>query len=104
MIVYLSGPMAGVEDYPITFGYYARELKERHPDWAILNPAAGIDPDTPDRAAFNIDMAMLGQADAICLLPGWEGSRGCNVERDYAMRLGLEIINIKWLPGEEDKA
>lgn len=94
MIVYLSGPMAGVENYKLKFAFCALALKERHPDWAILNPAAGIDPEVPDRLGFTAALMMLTQADAICMLPGWEDSRGCMAEREVAARLGLEILYI----------
>lgn len=39
MIVYLSGPMKGIDNYQDIFDGWENDLAQEHPDWVILNPA-----------------------------------------------------------------
>lgn len=72
--------------------------------WIPLNPAAfdrevGFDPETstptPEflRAAIARDVAAVCTADAIALLPGWQGSRGACVEVALADVIGLQFLD-----------
>lgn len=103
--VYLAGPMNGYKDYNFdAFIIAARELREK--GYAVFSPAEndfilyGNDfLQHPER--FNPRESMADDlywiskyADAIALLPGWEKSRGTNVELTTAKYLGLEIIEL----------
>ena len=53
-------------------------------------------PEIPHADWVNGDLAILRGLDpadaAVLLLPGWEGSKGAGLERDWAIRLNLEIF------------
>ncbi len=89
MIIYISGKMTGLPDYGRAVFFEAeKELLKR--GYVVLNPAW-----LPDGLKYDqymdIDLAMIRQADAICLLPNWEDSRGAKLEKDYARELGLPV-------------
>jgi len=45
-------------------------------------------------AWYTLDMEFISKTkfDGIILAPGWENSMGCNMERDWFVRMGLEVI------------
>ena len=40
---------------------------------------------------YEYDLEILRKCDGIILCPGWEASKGCKKEREWAKILGLEI-------------
>lgn len=51
-----------------------------------------ITPEIPDTFWIDMTLEMLRRADAVYLLPGWEGSKGTLGEVKEAERLGLPIF------------
>ena len=93
MIVYLSGPMSGVENYRETFEAAARELTAA--GHIVINPAEILQvmpAGAADRADFLlIDLHLLASAEAMLLLPGWHVSRGCLAERAFCQAVGIPV-------------
>lgn len=93
MIVYLSGPMRGVENYRETFEAAARELTAA--GHTVINPAEllQVAPEAAaSRASFLlIDLHLLASADAMLLLRGWEESTGCLAERAFCQAVGIPV-------------
>jgi len=93
--VYLSGPMAGIQDHNFpAFHKWAKALREA--GYEIINPAeinADHDGKTWEDCLRN-DVKELCGCDAIALMPGWEKSKGANLELHIAHRLGLEVIHL----------
>ena len=89
MKIYIAGPMTGLPDYNRP-AFHATADKLRGLGHEPLNPA---DLDLGGRARWQDDMRattrLLTQADAVCILPGWEKSRGACVELDWAAGVGL---------------
>lgn len=81
MIIYVAGPMAGIENYHENFAQAQKYLEsEGH---VVLNPAfLPFGMTNSDYAA--ICTSMLSRADVIYLLHGWEGHVGCESEKAYA--------------------
>ncbi|MEC0092482.1 DUF4406 domain-containing protein [Paenibacillus macquariensis] len=94
MIVYISGPMTGIEEfnYPL-FNSTAKTLREQGHE--VINPAEI----TPLEATWNgfmrADIKALMDADTVLLLPGWEKSNGANAEFYLAELLDMKIYKFE---------
>jgi hypothetical protein len=96
MIVYIAGPMTGLPEfnYP-AFHQAAAELRVR--GFRVLNPA-DTERDNPTPGIpqpwnwyMRRTLRMVIGSDAVCLLPGWQGSRGALLEVEVAEALGLDV-------------
>lgn len=99
-IIYIAGPMAGIKDYNRDAFATAAE-KLRSMGFVVLNPAV-LPPGMPKDHYMPICLAMVQQADMVCLLPGWTSSPGANLELDYAKYQGKTVFTYTWLTGKED--
>jgi hypothetical protein len=90
--VYLSGPMSGIADH--NFPAFAR--------WAAKLRSDGFDVVSPHEIAeagswedcLRLDIRELCTCDAIALMPGWESSKGANLELHVAHRLGMSVMHL----------
>jgi len=91
--IYVAGPMTGIEDFNFpAFNAAAEAL--RAAGYIVENPADhGLveGADWADYLAY--DLTRLGLCDTIYLLPGWEKSKGAQLELLIAERLGMAVIN-----------
>lgn len=91
MKVYIAGPITGNPDYMREFAEAERRLLAL--GHGVMNPAW-----VRETAEFSyedyraVSQAMLERCDAICLLPGWEGSRGAREELAWAKERGFESL------------
>ena len=95
MIVYIAGPMSGLPDFNYP-AFNAAEETLRAAGHHPINPARhGDDHRAPDwdwTDYMRRTIRDVTQADAIHLLPGWEKSRGAQLEATIAKALGLPRI------------
>lgn len=103
--IYIAGPMRGYPQFNFpAFDCAASKWMLR--GWKVLNPAQmdrdiGLDENKPEtvdaafiRKAIARDLdAIAGSADAIAVLPGWEKSKGANLEVGLARFLGLPVMH-----------
>ena len=98
MIIYMSGPITNVLDYEQKFADAEAAIKKRYPDYEVINPTMIKLPSTCTHKQYMaIDFMLLDLADAVCMLPGWELSRGCNQEYGYAMANNLIVLELEQL-------
>lgn len=106
MKVYLAGPMTGLPkwNYP---AFFEAEARVRAAGYEPTNPAhihgeslaealhdAVEDPQTWDHYMRH-GIRSLTQCDAICLLAGWETSRGARLEVMVALALGMRVLEYR---------
>jgi hypothetical protein len=94
MRIYLSGPMAGLPEhnYP-AFNVTANELRSAGHE--VVNPAElHPEPGKTWEQCLRTDIRELCSCDAIALMPGWERSKGANLELHIAHRVGMDVIHL----------
>ena len=105
--VYLSGPMSGITDSNFP-AFHAWAARLRADGFDVVNPAE-INPGPAPQGAeaqssaawtarynscMRADLREMMDCDAIALMPGWESSKGANLELHVAHRLGMEVIHL----------
>lgn len=92
MRIYISGRITGLP-FRIAvkrFAVAARRLSEigHHPVNPIDN---GLHRDATWTEHMRADLATLRHCDGVCMLRGWERSRGAQIERRAALKRGMPI-------------
>lgn len=91
--VYIAGPITGVEGYKDRFE--RAEVILRTAGYEPVSPIAdGLVPGAGYRFYINRGIRLLMDCDAICLLPGWTGSRGTKLEKWYAETVQIPVLFI----------
>ena len=80
-VVYISGPITGVENYWEAFEQAEDDLEAV--GYTALSPAR-LPKGMTNEQYMQIDLAMLGAADAVLFLLGWDNSEGATVEHELA--------------------
>lgn len=86
MKVYISGAITDTTDYMERFALMEECLVAQ--GHTVINPAkvnANLPADTTWEEYMRMSILMLGMCDSICMLKGWEKSRGANREYLYAL-------------------
>lgn len=97
--VYIAGPMTGYPEhnYP-AFTVAAATLRAQGYDVVSPHELHDDDMTRPFDWYLRRDIAALVTCDAIALLPGWEHSRGAQLE--YAVASGLDMDVHRFMAGE----
>lgn len=90
--IYIAGPMSGVADwnYPL---FHEVTKAWRAADWTVLNPAEsfGGRTDLPYARYMRNALKLVMKAGHIALLPGWQNSKGAQMEALVAARQGYQF-------------
>lgn len=92
--IYISGAITGTDDYQERFADAERKLQQQGYD--VVNPAKVNDmlPKSFTHDEYmKISLSMLELCQGIYMIPGWEDSKGANMEKKHAYSCGIKIIN-----------
>ena len=99
MKVYIAGPMRGIAN-DNREAFAAATARWRASGHIVFSPAelsCGDEKlgkrDHELMHAIQLDLVCIAHADAIAMLPGWEGSCGATLELAYAQFLGLRVYD-----------
>lgn len=109
MKVYIAGPMTGYKDWNFPAFFEVEKQLEllghevinpAHNDGATVQAAlesAGSPeaPNNPWRWYMRRDLPHVLEVDALCVLPGWQKSKGASLEVTVAKAIGLPIMVLK---------
>src|SRR4051812_42987166 len=86
-VLYLSGPMSGHDNFNFpAFNAAADAL--RRLGYPVLNPADfGCHPRHTWADCLQRDLTVMGYADVVVVLPGWQNSKGARLETRVAIDL-----------------
>lgn len=94
MKIYLSGPMSGIPNgnRPL---FHSETRRLRNIGYYIVNPAENDDESATRSHAdcLRTDIRQLLDCDMIAMLPGWQKSKGANIERAVAVALNMSICD-----------
>ena len=98
MKIYVSGPISGIENRNID-AFNAMGEKLRSLGHEVINPfeldTPGFNPEGCWFKYLKRDLAQLLYCDAVCLLPGWEESKGARLEVVVARNLELPLYRMQ---------
>jgi len=90
--VYVAGPMTGIVDFNFPAFNQAAEML-RSKGYIVENPADhGLVEGAEWADYLAYDLTRIGLCGSIYLLPGWEQSKGAQLEVMIAQRLGMGVI------------
>lgn len=109
MKVYIAGPMTGIKDWNFPAFFQAEEeltalgfdvINPAHNDGATVQEAlqSAGSPESPNKLWSDYmkrDLPHVMSVDMLCLLPGWQNSRGAQLEVHVAKALGLPLMVLK---------
>ena len=93
--VYLSGPMTGLPDFNRP-AFHAAAAALRAQGHVVINPAeVDLGPDASWADYMRIHLAEIARrVTRVFVLPGWESSRGAQLEVHVARALGLPVVPV----------
>lgn len=89
--IYCAGPMSGIPEYNFP-AFHAETARLRAMGYEVVNPAEINPYPGPWKECMRRDIAELVACDALVLLPGWERSKGAQLEYSIATALGFQIV------------
>lgn len=109
MKIYIAGPMTGIPEWNFPAFFQAEDellalghqvVNPAHNDGATVQEAlesAGSPeaPNNPWRWYMRRDLPHVLEVDALCVLPGWQKSKGASLEVHVAKAIGLPIYVLK---------
>jgi hypothetical protein len=109
MKIYIAGPMTGYEDWNFTAFFNAEHtlsalghevVNPAHNDGATIEEAlrSAGDPSRPNNSwsyYMRRDLPHVLGVDAVCVLPGWQNSRGASLEVYVAKAVGIPLYILR---------
>jgi hypothetical protein len=93
-VLYISGPMTGIADHNFPAFHVAADAL-RAMGFPVLNPADFGENDAYTWADYlQRDLTIMGYADIVVQLPGWEHSRGACLEYQTAVALSKGVVGL----------
>lgn len=109
MKIYIAGPMSGVEDWNFP-AFFEAEAQLKALGHEVINPAhndgetveealaSAGHPERPTKSwsyYMRRDLPDVLTVDALCVLPGWQSSKGASLEVQVAEAVGIPLLILR---------
>lgn len=122
--VYISGPISGLDRKEVIENFSNADLLLRKNGYYTSNPTNALvfkhpriyrllervlGKDGAYRTVLVYDLWLLSRSDSICMIDGWQLSRGAKIEEGFSFRLGIVRSHTydpkqqKLMPFQKDK-
>lgn len=92
--VYISGPMTGYDDFNYPAFEEAVRLVKRLGHIPVSPHTQEVEEGKAWESYMRTDIAWMMECDIVVVLPGWEDSRGAQLETYIAKQLGMPVYEI----------
>ncbi len=91
-IAYVAGKVTGLpkEEVNKKFNLIANQLGSM--GYQVVRPLSISDDTRPWDETMRAEIRKMLECDEVHMLPDWQQSRGAQLERDIALRLGMEVV------------
>jgi hypothetical protein len=94
-VAYLAGPSLHRAEPHVLRQFRETARKLRLLSFPIIDPSDfGTSPHVPERQALARNLTLMGLADLVVLLDGWEDSKGATIDFDAALGLGKPVLTL----------
>jgi hypothetical protein len=89
---YVAGKISGLPKTAVRdkFNMITSQLKDQ--GYEVINPQPAYADDITWDEAVRGEIKKMLECDEVHMLPDWQESRGAQLERDIALRLGMEVV------------
>lgn len=98
MRIYLSGPITGIKNYTLNFSRAENVLRSQNEfkGCDVINPArlGNVLPRGTHAEYMELCYALVGMADKMVMLEGWQRSKGACMEKSLAEEMGIDVLEL----------
>lgn len=99
MRIYLSGPITGIKNYLLNFLRAENTIRahNKFKSCDVVNPArlGNVLPHGTHKEYMELCYALVGMADKMVMLEGWQKSKGAMLEKRMAEEMDMEIYELQ---------
>ena len=89
---YIAGKITGLPQCNVADKFTMMENKLSDMGYDVVKPLGVTDNSRTWHDAVRSDIKKMLECDEVHLLPDWQDSRGAQLERDIALRLGMQVV------------
>jgi len=89
---YVAGKITGLPKEDVKQKFSMMENQLTGMGYHVVNPLAVTDDSHSWDASVRNDIKIMLECDEVHLLSDWQESRGAQLERDIALRLGMQVV------------
>lgn len=89
---YIAGKVTGLPKNHVVSKFNTVEDQLISMGYQVVKPQAVYEDNASWDVAVRGDIKKMLECDEVHLLPDWQDSRGAQLERDIALRLGMQVV------------
>lgn len=90
--IYIAGKMYGLTEEQVKEKFERASNDLQNQGFRVVSPAESMNMGDTWEGTMKRSIKSMLECDEVHLLPGWQESRGAQLERDIAIRLGMNVV------------